>query len=175
MYILAGGGVRLSGNDASIEAVSNAAGVEARVMIFSTDGPRCPTIMAQCQGDIRFTARQAFQAKALNDATCGLVSPQACPWKGLLLWQDGSVRAPATAVNLGGQSSTILAGTIYAPKAEVQVSGGSSTTGCSTGPSAGCLAIQVISYRWKITGGGLVEMPYDPAELYQLDQRGLVD
>ena len=175
MYILAGGGIKLSGNEASIEAVSNAAGVPARITIFSTDGPGCPSIGAQCQGDIRFTARQAFQAKALNAATCGIVSPQACPWKGILLWQDGSVRTPATAVNLGGQSSTILAGTIYAPKAEVQVSGGSATTGCASGPTAGCLAIQIISYRWKITGGGLVEMPYDPAELYQLDQRGLVD
>jgi hypothetical protein len=68
-----------------------------------------------------------------------------------------------------------LAGTIYAPLAEVQVAGGTSTTGCTSGATAGCLAIQIISYRWKVTGGGLVEMPYDPSELYQLDQRGLVD
>jgi hypothetical protein len=175
MYILAGGGIRLVGNDASIEAVSNASGVPARIMIFSTDGPGCPSIPNQCQGDVKFTARQAFQAKALNAATCAVVTPQACPWKGILLWQDGTVRTPATAVDLGGQSSTILAGTIYAPKAEVHVSGGSATTGCTSGPSAGCLSIQIIANRWTITGGGLVEMPYDPAELYQLDQRGLVD
>jgi hypothetical protein len=175
MYILAGGGIRLTGNDASIEAVSNSTGLPARITIFSTDGPGCPSIPAQCQGDIQFTARQAFQAKALNAATCGVVTPQACPWKGILLWQDGTVRTPADDVSLGGQSSTILSGTIYAPKAEVTVSGGSATTGCGTGPTSGCLSIQVIAYRFKVTGGGVVDMPYDPAELYQLDQRGLVD
>jgi Putative Flp pilus-assembly TadE/G-like len=175
MYILAGGGIRLSGNDASIEAVTNASGVEARITIFSTDGPRCPAVPAQCQGDIKFTARQAFQAKALNSSTCGVVSPQACPWRGILLWQDGSVHNPARVVALGGQASTVLAGTIYAPKADVDITGGATGTGCTSGPSASCLSIQIISYTWKVTGGALVEMPYDPAELYQLDQRGLVD
>jgi hypothetical protein len=77
-------------------------------------------------------------------------------------------------VQLGGQSSTVLAGTIYAPKSEVDITGGSSTTGCTSGPTAGCLSIQIISWTWKITGGGLLEMPYDPTQLYQLDQRGLV-
>ena len=69
---------------------------------------------------------------------------------------------------------SILAGTIYAPMADVTVNGGNSTTGCTTGPTTGCLAIQIISYTWKIDGGGLVEMPYDPSELYQLDLRGLI-
>ena len=144
-------------------------------MIFSTDGPGCPTIGAQCQDSITFTAQQAFRAKALNSATCGLVSPQACPWKGILLWQDGSASNPDAPVTLGGQSSTVLAGTIYAPMANVTINGGSSTTGCTAGPSEGCLAIQIISYTWKIDGGGLVEMPYDPAELYQFPSRGLID
>jgi hypothetical protein len=134
----------------------------------------CGTIPAQCQGAINFTAQQAFKAKALNAATCGLVSPQACPWKGILLWQDGTVMKTPQDVTLGGQSSTILAGTIYAPKSTVNINGGSATTGCGTGPTAGCLAIQVISWRWSITGGGTLDMPYDPAEIYQLTQRGLV-
>lgn len=175
LYILAGGGIGLSGTEASIEAVTSPLVSEARVMIFSTDGPGCPSIAAQCQAEVRFTAAQAFKAKALNAATCGIVSPQACPWKGILLWQDGTASNPDAPVHLGGQSSTILAGTIYAPKAEVQVNGGSATTGCGSGPTAGCLAIQIISYRWKISGGGVVDMPYDPSELYQLDQRGLVE
>jgi hypothetical protein len=175
MYILAGGGIRLSGGDASIEAVTSPSVTEARIMIFSTDGPGCPSIGAQCQGDITFTADQAFKAKALNAATCGLVTPQACPWKGLLLWQDGTVNSTAiSTVKLGGQSSTILAGTIYAPLADVTINGGSATTGCIVGPSTGCLSIQIISYTWKIDGGGTVDMPYDPAELYQLDLRGLI-
>jgi hypothetical protein len=175
MYILAGGGISLSGTESSIEAVTNAAGIEARIMIFSTDGPRCPSVGAQCQGAIRFTSAQAFKAKALNAATCGLVSPQACPWKGILLWQDGTASHPDSPVFIGGQSSNILAGTIYAPKAQVEVSGGAAGTGCGGTTTASCLAIQIISYRWKITGGGIVDMPYDPAGLFQLQQRGLVD
>lgn len=175
MYILAGGGISLTGTEAAIEAVTSPTGVDARVTIFSTDGPGCPSIAKQCQGVIKFTAAQAFKAKALNAATCGAVTPQACPWRGILLWQDGTVRTPGSVVTLGGQSSTVLAGTIYAPASQVEVSGGSATTGCASGPTAGCLAIQIISLRWKITGGGLVEMPYDPSELYQLDLRGLVE
>ena len=174
MYILAGGGIKLQGTEASIEAVTSPTVNDARIMIFSTDGPGCPSIGAQCQGSITFTARQAFRAKALNSATCGLVSPQACPWKGILLWQDGTASNPDAPVTLGGQSSTILAGTIYAPLAKVTINGGSATTGCTTGPSAGCLSIQIISYTWKIDGGGLIEMPYDPAELYQFPARGLI-
>ncbi len=173
MYILAGGGISLSGSS-SIDAVTSPTGVDARIMIFSTDGPGCPSIGIQCQGSITFTANQAFRARALDNVTCAAVSPQACPWKGILMWQDGSASNASATVKLGGQASTVLAGTIYAPKAEVQISGGTSTTGCS-GSSLGCLSIQIISWRWKVSGGGLVEMPYDPAQLYQFPQRGLVD
>ncbi|MBA2632356.1 MAG: hypothetical protein H0U86_05070 [Chloroflexi bacterium] len=175
MYILAGGGISLSGTSASIEGVTSPTVAEARLMIFSTDGPGCPSIGAQCQGEIRFQSSQAFKARALNAATCGVVSPQACPWKGILLWQDGSASGASLSVHLGGQSSSILAGTIYAPKAQVEVSGGAAGTGCSGTTTASCLAIQIISYRWKITGNGQVDMPYDPSELYQLPSRGLVD
>jgi hypothetical protein len=173
MYILAGGGISLSGTSSSIEAVQSPTGIEARVTIFSTDGPKCATVAAQCEGAINFTAQQAFKAKALNTATCGLVSPTACTWRGILLWQDGTVLKGAKDVTIGGQSSTILAGTIYAPASTVNINGGSATTGCS-GATAGCLSIQLISWRWTITGGGTLDMPYDPAELYQLDKRGLV-
>jgi hypothetical protein len=175
MYILAGGGIKLTGTGTEITTVDSSTGIAARVTIFSTDGPACPSIGAQCQGSITFTARQIFKAKATNAATCAASTPSICPWKGILLWQDGSAHNPDAAVKLGGQASTILSGTIYAPKADVLINGGTSTTGCSTGPSASCLAIQIISYTWKIDGNALVEMPYDPSELYQLDQRGLVD
>jgi hypothetical protein len=175
MYILAGGGIQLSGGTPSLEAVESPTGVEARVTIFSTDGPGCPSIPAQCQGAVTFTANEAFRAKALNTATCGLVSPQACPWRGILLWQDATASNGDATVKLGGQASSTLAGTIYAPAAEVQIAGGTDTTGCS-GPveDQSCLAIQIISWRWKITGNGLVEMPYDPGQLYQPENRGLV-
>lgn len=175
MYILAGGGISLSGGDPSIEAVESPTGVEARITIFSTDGPRCPSISRQCQGDISFQADESFRAKALNDATCGLVSPQACPWSGILLWQDATASNGDAQVRMGGQASSILAGTIYAPAAEVQITGGTDTTGCS-GPieDRACLSIQIIAWRWKVAGNGLVEMPYDPNELFRPENRGLV-
>ncbi len=178
MYILAGGGIKLTGSGTEITTVDSATGVAARVTIFSTDGPGCPAINGQCQGSITFTAQQVFKAKATPPPPdCATVMPghNLCPWSGILLWQDGSASNPGAAVKLGGQASTILAGTIYAPKADVLINGGTSTTGCGGGPSASCLAIQIISYTWKIDGNARVDMPYDPAGLYQFPQRGLVE
>lgn len=181
MYILAGGGIKLSGMS-TIEAITDVTGtIEPRITIFSTDGPACPAIGAQCQGAITFTANQAFRAKATNTASCQAIlalippGPNTCPWRGILLWQDGTASNPVAAVKLGGQASSIMSGTIYAPLAEVTITGGTGTTGCGGGSTSSCLSIQIISYRWTITGNATVDMPYDPSELYQLDLRGLVE
>jgi hypothetical protein len=174
LYILAGGGIKLSGSS-EITTVDNASGAAARVTIFSTDGPGCPSINVQCQGSITFTANQSFKARATNSTTCAASSPTICPWRGILLWQDGSASNPTAAIKIGGSATSVLSGTIYAPKADVDVNGGSGTTGCDGSATASCLSIQIISWTWKITGNSLVEMPYDPSELFQLSQRGLVD
>jgi hypothetical protein len=174
LYILAGGGIKLSGSS-EITTVDNASGAAARVTIFSTDGPGCPSINVQCQGSITFTANQSFKARATNSTTCAASSPTICPWRGILLWQDGSASNPTAAIKIGGSATSVLSGTIYAPKADVDVNGGSGTTGCDGSTTASCLSIQIISWTWKITGNSLVEMPYDPSELFQLSQRGLVD
>jgi hypothetical protein len=174
MYILAGGGIKLSGSS-EITTVDNASGLAARITIFSTDGPGCPSIGVQCQGAITFTANQSFKARATNSTTCAASVPNICAWKGLLLWQDGSASNPDGAIKLGGSANSILSGTIYAPKADVLINGGSGTTGCDGSATASCLSIQIISWTWKIDGDALVEMPYDPSELFQLKQRGLVD
>lgn len=179
MYILAGGGIRAQAG-AVIQSVESDFGTIApRVTIFSTDGPGCPTIAQQCQDAMTFAADAAFMAKATNTESCQAIlaagGPNTCPWRGILLWQDGSATQPSDPVTLGGQSSTILAGTIYAPKANVSVNGGNDTTGCDGDTSTqSCLSIQIISYTWKIDGNATVDMPYDPKELYQLPQRGLV-
>lgn len=182
MYILAGGGIKLSGSS-SIEAVDDGTGQPSRVTIFSTDGPGCPSIGAQCQGDITFTANQAFKVRATPGSdptkfnpTCSTIMPgyNLCPWAGLLLWQDGTASNPTKPVKLGGQASTVLSGTIYAPQADVYVNGGTSTTGCSGSATAACLSIQIISWTWKVDGGALVDMPYNPDELVKPERRGLV-
>jgi len=176
MYILAGGGIKQA-NDAEISAVVGSDGTDARITIFSTDGPHCASNPAQCQGDISVTARGAFTAKATNTATCQAIlnagGPNSCPWRGILIWQDGSASNPTKPISLGGQAKLHLSGTIYAPLAAVTITGGSDTTGCASSTGI-CLSLQIISYTWKVAGGGTLEMPYDPAELYQVDKRGLV-
>jgi hypothetical protein len=184
MYILAGGGIKLSGSSSSIEAVDDGSGNPSRVMIFSTDGPGCPTIGIQCQDDITFTANQAFRVRGLPGTAADGFTPDCtnlmpgynlCPRSGMLLWQDGSASGASEVIKLGGQASTFLSGTIYAPKADVQINGGSGTTGCSGDPlTESCLAIQIISWTWKIDGNALIEMPYNPDELHQPDHQGLV-
>ena len=181
LYILAGGGIRVA-NNSVIESVESDTGIEARVTIFSSDGPGCPSIQEQCQGDITFVANAAFRAKATNTDSCIAImeadppGPNTCRWRGILLWQDGTVITPGSSITLGGQSSTVLAGTIYAPKSHVSVNGGQDTTGCGVDPDTeSCLSIQIISDTWTIAGNAEVDMPYDPSELYQFPQRGLVD
>jgi len=180
LYYLAGGGIRVA-NNSVVESVESDTGIEARVTIFSTDGPGCVAAGdPQCQGAITFVANAQFKAMATNTASCQAIvasgGPNICPWKGILLWQDGTVKYPGNDITLGGQSSSILSGTIYAPLSDVSINGGQDTTGCS-GPveTQSCLAVQIISYTWKIDGNALVEMPYDPAGLYQFPARGLVD
>lgn len=174
MYILAGFGIKLAGSS-EITTVDSVSGAPARVTIFSTDGPGCPSIPIQCQGDITFTANQAFKAKATNATSCAASVPTICPWKGILLWQDGTASNPTAPIKLGGTASSILSGTIYAPKADVFINGGTGTTGCDGSSTASCLSIQIISWTWKVDGNALVEMPYDPSELVQLFLRGLID
>jgi hypothetical protein len=36
------------------------------------------------------------------------------------------------------------------------------------------LAIQIIARQWTIAGSAVMDMPYNPDELYQLEQQGLV-
>ena len=179
MYIIAGYGIRLQA-DQGLEAVA-ADGVDARVTIFSTDGPNCPSLNKQCQGAININAQAAFKAKATNEDSCHAIlaagGPNTCPWKGILLWQDGTVHAPGSDVTLGGGSNVEVAGTIYAPLSNVSVNGGNDTTGCDGADpdTRSCLSIQIISYTWKIDGNAIVDMPYDPSELYQFGGRGLIE
>lgn len=178
MYVLAGGGIRMQAG-ASMQSISDLDGsgnpIEARVTIFSTDHePGCaagqPTF---CQGSITINSSGTLSLAATNATTCSQVAVAICPWKGILLWQDGTtVRAPQD-VTINGQSQLNLAGTIYAPESSVTIGGGNDTSGCG-GSGGTCLAIQIIARQWRFDGGAFIDMPYDPDELYQLEQRGLV-
>jgi hypothetical protein len=181
LYVFAGFGIKLT-NNSSLETVGDVDGtgqpIDARVTIFSTDYTEGCLANHQnfCEGEINIAAQGALRLKATNDVTCRQVSPVICPWKGILLWQDGStVRDPAD-VTITGGSDLVLSGTIYAPESFVKISGGNGSTGCDplTTPQA-CLAVQIISEAWEIHGSARVDMPYDPSELYQFPARGLIE
>jgi Putative Flp pilus-assembly TadE/G-like len=180
MYVFAGFGIKLT-SGASMETISDVDGtgqpIDARVTIFSTDYTAgCQAGRPNfCQGSIDISAQGALRLKATNETTCQQVSPQICPWKGILLWQDGTTVQDPADVSITGGSDLVLSGTIYAPESFVKIAGSNGSTGCLTGTSPqACLAVQIISESWEIHGSATVDMPYDPSELYQFPARGLI-
>jgi putative Flp pilus-assembly TadE/G-like protein len=183
IYVIAGGGVSLQAGGVLVSIGGNPSTI-ARVLIFSTDNPayRDACIAgsagssARCQGGLDFSANSTLKMRGLNTDPCPPVNAVGCPYRGLLIWQDGDascgyfsnhdVRCPVT---VGGQAELDVAGTIYAPTTQVKLDGGS-----GTGPITPVAAVQIISNTWDITGGPNLDMPYDPAELYRLPQKGLV-
>jgi hypothetical protein len=176
MYVFAGGGIT-PGPNTTLETATGVDGagnlIDARITIFSTDGPNCPTLAKQCEGSITLTSSGALRLKATNATSCQQVVPQICAWKGILIWMDGSVNRTPGDVSITGQADIVMSGTIYAPESNVSISGGSGSTGCNGNPEI-CLAIQIISQSWDISGGGVIDVPFDPDELYKLEQQGLV-
>lgn len=167
IYIIAGGGVSIKGT-AEVDSTPvviggdpDPASTPARVLIFSTDNTTDPSCLAstaaRClQGSIDMAGQASLKIWGLDSG----------PWKGLLIWQDGQGRNPTAGIQLVGQGDMDLAGTIYAPKANVKLEG--------NGSSTARLAVQVISWTWDIGGNADLYMPYDPSELYHITQRGLV-
>lgn len=158
IYHIAGGGISLAAGG-TIESVDSVTGAVAPVLIFNTDNPSavCPGgAQHLCQQSIDFTASSTLRVRGIDNG----------PYKGILLWQDGSGSNPQAPVTLGGQTNLEIGGTIYAPKAEVKLVGGSSGTGIA--------AVQIIAWRFDIGGSAALLMPYDPKQIYQFDQKGLV-
>jgi hypothetical protein len=170
IYIMAGGGISVT-STGSITSVSGAGGVgsPAPVLIYSTDNP---AFQSQCLSGGSCAQYQKQGAIDLSaQSTLDLAGMASGPYKGLLLWQDGNgscVTPTSCSVSMGGQTDLNVAGTIYAPKVDVTLAGGGSVS------NPGTAAIQVISWQWQFTGGSNLLMPYDPNQLYHLEQRGLV-
>ena len=182
IYVIAGGGVTLVAGG-SLVSVGGSPSTIARVMIFSTDNPAySATCMSgggnasQCQGGLDFQATGTLKMRGLNTDPCPPVNAVGCPYRGMLIWQDGDGSCSIAAnpdtkcpIFIGGQAELDIAGTIYAPTTKVQLDGGSASSGIT--PVA---AVQIISNTWDILGGATLDMPYDPNELYRLPQKGLV-
>lgn len=166
IYIIAGGGIKQT--NGTIDAVEDpVTGNPAEVLIYSTDNPNYAATCAanwtnssRCQGGIN-----------LNGGELLLEGITTIPrLKGMLLWQDEDGSCPRATgpcdIQLGGQTSMAIAGTIYAPDQAVILDGGSSGTGVAS--------VQIISWQWKIIGNATLSMPWDPNDFLNLQQRGLV-
>lgn len=180
IYYIAGGGIKQTGG-----TLTSAGG---RVLIYSTDDPYYATACLngtvgggqanKCQGAINLGGATSLNLTGLDrNSPCPpatAAGSTGCPFGGLLIWQEGNASNPTAPVTVEGSSSLYLSGTIYAPKAQVKLTGSTATTGCTgTGPYD-CAAIQIISDTWHIAGGTNLQMPYDPSQLYQLPLKGLV-
>lgn len=155
LYIFAGGGVKLN-SGGSITSVQGAGGTPAPVMFFNTDDPSTHS----GQAPIDFTATSTLSLRPIASG----------PYKNILIWNDGNGSNPTANISLGGQTTLDIAGTIYSPKGLVTLEGGSGVGGSPTNRAA----IQIIAWQWDVGGNGTLDMPYDPAGLYALDEKGLV-
>lgn len=153
LYIMAGGGVSLNAGG-SITSVQGAGGAPAPVMFFNTDDPSTRS----GQASVDFTANSTLNLRPIASG----------PYRNILIWNDGNGSNPSATITLGGQTVLNIAGTIYSPKGLVTLEGGSGVG------SANSAAIQIIAWQWDVGGNGTLDMPYDPAGLYQLDEKGLV-
>jgi Flp pilus assembly protein TadG len=152
IYILAGGGIKLTIGGSITSVQGGGVGVPAPVMIFNTDNPATNS----GQANIDFNATATLALRALDSG----------PYRGIVVWNDGNGSNPGALIDLKGQSSLNLSGTIYSPKGHVNMEGGSSGTSTAS--------VQIISWTWDIGGNADLDMPYDPSKLYRFDQKGLV-
>jgi hypothetical protein len=175
IYIIAGGGIKQTGG-----SLSSAGG---RVLLISTDDPQWASACKggggsaptnACQDLINLNGATSLSLTGLDSGPCPPVSSTGCPYAGMLIWQDGAGSHPDAPVSLEGSASLNISGTIYAPKANVTVTGNTQTTGCGGTGNINCAAIQIVSDTFTIIGGGILDMPYDPSKLYQLNMKGLV-
>jgi hypothetical protein len=168
IYIIAGGGISIKGT-AEVDSTPAVIGGDpvpgtdpARVLIFSTDNTMDPA----CSGSTDARCVQGAIGMA-GQASMRLWGLDSGPWKGLLLWQDKRGSNPDAPISLTGNGVLNLAGTIYAPLANVKITGNGNAVGTR-------LAVQIISYTWDVGGEGNLFMPYDPSQLYHFVQQGLV-
>jgi hypothetical protein len=176
IYIIAGGGISITASG-SLESVS-ALGGPAPVLLFNTDNPRflCPGSSTGCQQNLDLTAQGKLRlAGLLGNQPCPPVTTTGgCPFGGMVIWYDGDgSQAYNGQVDISGGTTLFISGTIYAPKAFVDIEGNSGTN-CGTGTETQKASVQLISWDWKIGGTGDLCMPYDPAKLYKLSLQGLV-
>lgn len=180
IYIIAGGGITVNAQTGSVfESVAGTGGTpnDARILIFSTHNPNpaCGGGSFCLQQDINFSANTSLYLQGLDSSPCPPISSTGCPYAGLLFWQDANGGNASPQVNISAGASMSISGTIYDPKGLVDLSGSSSTSGCTTGAlTQNCASVQIISWQFNIDGGSGLFIPYDPNNYYHLPKKGLV-
>jgi hypothetical protein len=192
IYIIAGGGIKI-GSTGSLDSL-NGGTTPAPVLIFNTDNPAasgCPGPGPGCQQNMTLTAGTGLELRGLlPNAACPPITSVAatgCPFGNMLFWYDqfGSQSADHTGIlTIDGGTQLYIAGTIYAPMANVVIIGHSTANtngeacpgvdGTQPLPGKTIAAVQIIAWTIDIGGTGDVCMPYDPNQLWKLNQQGLV-
>jgi hypothetical protein len=176
IYILAGGGINQTGGITEATA-------SGRVLIYSTDSPVCGMggpASERCQQELDFTANTTLNLRGLDKATpCPPYGSVGCPFGGLLFWQDANASGAGTSnadVNIAGSGSLYVEGTIYSAKGNVKITGNGLSSGCTPdlAGNMNCAAVQIIANTFDVGGGGVLQMPYDPRQFYDLQLKGLV-
>ena len=131
IYVIAGGGISI-GATGSLDSLAGAS-APAPILLFSTDNPvyasSCPGAGAtKCQGSMDITAGADLKlAGLLGDQPCPPVTTSGgCPYGGMVIWYDGRGSQSANAsgeVDIEGGVNMLISGTIYAPRAYVNLRG----------------------------------------------------
>ena len=188
IYVMAGGGIEISATGA-LDSLAGG-GAPAPILIYNTDDPlyasTCPAGSAKrCQAAIDLTADASLQLAGLRaDQPCPPVTTTGgCPFGGMVIWYDKDGSQPtndnatcaggAACVSIAGGTTLSISGTIYAPRAHVDIEGNPGANCSSTSPTQ-YAAVQIISWTWDIGGTGDLCMPYDPTKLYKFRAQGLV-
>ena len=176
IYIMAGGGFNPTNGE-----VDSSSG---DIMIYSTDvwqyyGRRAPArrtrttarVTSTSTGRSTSTSRASMPTHARPSRSAAARTSASCSGRTPLASKALSASPPQIIIN--GGTNLQLAGTIYNPTGEVQLNGGTSTSGC-VGANQNCAAVQIISDTIKINGGAGLTMPYDEDALRQIDTKGLI-
>lgn len=165
IYYLAGGGLQITGNEVVLYTVASGGTTPGGgVLLYNSDDPFFRTVCADpsftsvgCIGDIKITGTGS------GTALLHLEPYEFDPYRNILIYQDrNATRQPDIAITGEGRILE-LSGTIYAPKANVKLSGNGDS-----------VSTQVIANTFDVTGNGNLTITYDADAFVKLRGTGLV-
>ena len=89
------------------------------------------------------------------------------PYKGIVIWNDGTVRTTGATVTLRGGTQLDIGGTIYSPKSLVTIDGGATVAGVDRA------AVQVIAWQFDVGGNSGSTCPTTPTSSTSSSPRAL--